>query len=167
MTGQKETTKQIEEIVTACGQFLTTTDIDNASGVFSNPYRDGDTSASSEMLDLLKTGTTNDRRLLAQVSADRRLRVYEEPANTTVSYILKLDGTLVTKTGAALEPHLCPVGKWVQVEAVLGFQLGLIADPSLFFIETAEYSASTGKVSFTPRGVASAWDMLAKLQGPA
>jgi hypothetical protein len=166
ITGQQETTAQIAAVVAASGQFLAATDIENASGIFSSPYRDGDTTALAEILDLLKS-TTSGSRLLTQVTSARRVRVFEEPSVAAFEYIYKRDGTLMTKTGSMVEPHLCPVAEWVRVQDVVDYDMGLIADPSYFFIEEAEYDAATDKLRFQPRGIPSPWDVLTRLQGMA
>jgi hypothetical protein len=159
------TMTQVAAIVTACGEFLTATDIDNTSGLSSSEYRDGDTTALAEILDLLKAGTTGGLRLLAQVTSGRRVRVFSEPLVSAFKYILKRDGTLITKTGATVDQKLCPVGEWVRVQDVVDYDMGLIADPSYFFIEEAEYSVASEKLRIQPRGIPSSFDALTQLQG--
>ena len=150
--------------MTAKGQFLTATDVETASGVFSSQYRDGDTTALAEVLDLLKS-TSGGPRLLTQITSARRVRIFAEPVVTAFAYILKRDGTLTTKTGAKVESYLCPVGAWVRVQDVVDYDLGLIADPSYFFIEEAEYNVASDKLRLQPRGIPSAWDVLTQLRG--
>ena len=163
-TGDVETTTQIAAIVTASGQFLLAADVEDASGISSSEYRDGDTTALAEVLDLLKS-TSGGSRLLTQVTSARRVRVFVEPLVTAFKYILKRDGTLTTKTGAKVESYLCPVGAWVRVQDVVDYDLGLIADPSYFFIEEAEYSVASDKLRLQPRGIPSTWDVLTQLRG--
>jgi hypothetical protein len=164
VTGQQETTAQISAIVAAKGQFLTATDIESASWIYSSQYRDGDITALAEILDLLKS-TIGGVRLLTQVTSTRRLRVFAEPAVTAFAYILKRDGTLMTKSGSVVESYMCPAAAWVRVQDVVDYDLGLIADPSYFFIEEAEYDAASDKLLFQSRGIPSPWDVLTQLQG--
>lgn len=145
-TSDVATTTQIAAIVTAAGQFLTATDIDNASGVTSPEFRDGNTTALREIQDLLESGTTNKRRLLASVDAGRRLRVYEEPARPSVApYLIASDGSFRTPVGVLLEPHLAGMlvtGNWAALQDVLPASVDLtrLADPSMLFIEEAVWS---------------------------
>ena len=85
-TADVATTTQIGAIVTASGQFLSATDVIDASGIVSNEYRDGNKRASDEIASLLKQGVSGGRRLLATVTGDRRLKVYQEPAQQASSY---------------------------------------------------------------------------------
>jgi hypothetical protein len=162
------TTTQISAIVTACGEFLTATDIYNVSGITSSEYRDGDTTALAEILDLLKAGTTSGARLLSKVTQERQVRVYSEPLISAYKYILNRDGALTTVTSdTLLDKKLCPVGEWVRVQDMVDYDMGLIADPSYFFIEEAEYTVSSDSLRILPRGIPNAFDAITQLQESA
>ena len=163
-TSSTVTTTQISDIVTSDGQFLTATDIDTASGISSSEYRDGDSTAQAEILDLLRAGTSNDLRLVARVTDERRLYVYQEALYTAFKYILKKDGSLITKPGTKVEKHLCPVADWVRVQDVIDFDGSFLADPSYFFIEESEYKAKTDTLKLLSRGVPNPFDVLRGLQ---
>jgi len=142
VVGVSSTTDQITTLVTAAGQFLEGTIIENASGVETNPYRDGDSTALYELEQLLLTGTSNDRRLLCEVTRERYLRVYEEPARPSgsASYALGKNGTLTTQYLTVTDNTLCPVGMWAHLADVIPatVDLSLITDPNLFLVEEAE-----------------------------
>lgn len=171
VTGTIETSKQIETIVAGCGEFLAGTISEDASGLESNPYRDGDTLASYELEKLLSTGTIHNRRLLSEVTRSRYLRVFEEPAAPSVprkSYALNEDGVLMTENMTVMDQSLCPVGIWCHLQDVIpaSVDLSMVADPSLFLIEEAEYDVETGKyIILATRNQSDALDIGGTVQG--
>lgn len=165
VTGSAETTAQIEDMVTRAGQFITGTIIDVNSGISTNPYRDGDRRAIDEILELLKTGTQSKRRLLATVTPERIVKVYEEPAYNPDQPMLFLDsnGTLTNIYGTKVLAHTCPVGGWCQLRDVFPPTLDTsrLIDPSKFFIERNEYNPASGKPRLEVRDINSNWDLIA------
>lgn len=163
IAGVQETTAQIEAMATAAGQFLTGVRIEDASEVSSPQYRDGDTTAMTEIMALLKNGTSNGRRLLAQVNADRVLRVYEEPAYDayTPDYFINGKGKLSDKWNNRILDHTCPVAGWCQLRDIIPPTLDVskMADASRFFIERSEYRVSSMGLSVEPRSLRSVWDV--------
>jgi hypothetical protein len=120
------------------------------SGVDSNPYRDGDSPALYELEKLLLAGTSNSRRLLCEVTENRWLRIYEEPAKPAVtrnSYALTEDGDLMMKNLTHLDQERCLIAAWCHLQDVIptSVDLSMVADPSLFFIEEAEYDVINKK----------------------
>lgn len=162
VNGVEETTAQITQIESDEGQFLAGTIIEDTSGVYTSPYRDGDSTALAEVAALLKRGTTNDRRLLAEVTRDRYLRVYEEPEldDETVGLLIDSDGALSTPLAGALDAGKSPVGQWCQFKDMPAtVNMGLLADASFFFIETAEFDVETQTWQVTPRGAPTPWEL--------
>lgn len=152
--GHLETTAQISNIITSVGEFFAGTIIDDASGVNTNQFRDGDTTGYFELLNLLETGTTNDRRLLCEITEERWLRVYEEPAKPTDmndAYKLDADGNLFDPGGNRIHPSECRVGFWCALQDVTpdAVEIAKIANASPFFVEEAEYDAVNGVYSIT------------------
>lgn len=152
--GSEETTTQASKLITNIGQFFAGTYIDNASGVFSNQYRDGDNKGLYEFEKLLETGTTNDRRLLCDVLSDRYLRIYEEPAKpTNMVNAYKLDNQyrLFDPFGKLVQPSECTVGVWCAFKDVIpdSVDLSKLTNPSPFFIEEAEYDATKDEYKIT------------------
>jgi hypothetical protein len=152
VVGSVSTTSQIGTLVTNCGQFLTGTIIEDASGLDSNPYRDGETAGIYELEQLLNAGTANHRRLLCEITQKRQMRVYEEPEkpeDKQESYALNPDGKILFAVETEIDQSLCPVGVWCRLQGIIPptVDLSLISDPSLFFIDDAEYSVQDGKYS--------------------
>jgi hypothetical protein len=156
-----DTTAQISDIATDYGQFISAVDLDTTSGVTLPVYRNGETTAHDEITTMLETGTTNDRRLLADVTDARRLHVWEEPANTVVSYYQRQDGTVLTKNELVAMPGPGIAGTWCRDKESIPLMVDLdnLTDPSLYFIEHADWSSSSG-LSITPRGAKSIYDIL-------
>lgn len=171
LVGTLETSDQIINLITACGEFFEGTILEDASGIVSNPYRDGDTVAQYELEKLLNTGTINDRRLLCEVTRSRYLRVYEEPAapsNPGASYALNADGVLMMENLTVMDQSLCPVGIWCHLQDVIpsSVDLSMVADPSLFLIEEAEYDVEAGKYNIlATREQSDAMDIGGTVQG--
>jgi len=160
-TGLIETSTQISSLVTAYGQFLTGTDILNASGVYKASLLEGDTTALPEINALMRLGTTNGRRMLSRVTRGRRVELYEEPASSVVDYRMDTDGILWTAGGALVEPWRPPVGQWVRTNSILPetVDTSRMIDPALQFIEALEWGPGCGmRPQF--RGQASIDDLL-------
>jgi hypothetical protein len=164
LTGEWETTRQIEEAVDADGEFMTGVDLVDDSGVWSSQYRDGDSSVLQVVRELLDGGTSNDRRLLATVTRGRGLRVYEEPERPDdagdAEVFLGSDGQVRT-AGDALVTRECPVGVWCALKDVVppSLDMSLMADPSLFFVERSEFRVGEGTLLLGARGEPSVWDL--------
>jgi hypothetical protein len=76
--GAVDSTGQISTIVTN-SQFLVAADVRTQSGRLINPYQDGTKTELQVIQETLKGGTTNNRRLLANITGDRVMHVFEEP----------------------------------------------------------------------------------------
>lgn len=156
------TTAQITAIVTNSGQFMTATDIDAASGISSSEYRDGDSTALAEILNLMAAGGANGRRLISSVDPNRRVQIIEEPAPSTAAYYLDSQARLFGAGNLAVNPLTPPVGVWCRLKDVLPGVVDLtrLADPSLQFIEGSSWSAANG-VSYKFKGQADTSSLLA------
>jgi hypothetical protein len=107
-SGNTETTAQISAIITNMGQFFTGVDVETASGISSAQLRDGDRTGWEEIEDLLKSGTSANRRLLAEVTDSRRLHIYEEPDSDDVSMMIEGDVVI----GASLDTMINKTWAW-------------------------------------------------------
>lgn len=157
------TTTQISAIVTASGPFLVATDIDTASGISTNEYRDSQTRALSEVLVLMDRGTTNYRRILAQVSEYRRLRLYEEGVQAKITdWTLDAGGLIRDEYGVIRQIYLDPTGHWIKEHDTVATNVSsvLLADPGGFFAEEAEYSAGSNRLELMPRGMVNPLDLV-------
>lgn len=158
--GKEETTDQITKIVAQESEYLAGADILDASGVLTHQYRDGSTTALSELMDLLEIGTTNDVRLLATVTRDLVLRVEEEPAQPeTPEYQLGLDGIVYTKYGQRIPlGHMDFVGQWISVGAFPATaEWSYINPPAPFLVESATYDVERKTYQIEPANSDPVW----------
>lgn len=155
LLGADETTTQIEAIISQEGEFVDSHDVIDTSGINTNEYRDGRTTALTELIDLLNIGTTNDRRLLATVTIDKTLRVEEEPAEPSdPDYYWQSDGRVTRELGQPLlDGDLSFVGNWMALRDVIPgtASIAYLAKPSPFFVSEAEYIIDTGEYRIQPR----------------
>lgn len=152
VVGTQPITDQIKEIANTSGQFFSGVTIDDASTIETNQYRDGETTALTEVSELLKVGTANNRRLLCNVTKERRLKIYEEPAQgKTSDYKMQLNGSVKDNYNQEVPKKKCTVAKWIKISDFQPVVLDktLIANPTLFFIEEADYYIQGDQ--YTPR----------------
>ena len=141
--GKRETTLQIQDMVSSVFPAVS---IETASGVYSRQWRNGEQTVRAEAEELLAAGTSTGRRLLAQVTPDKVVRIYAEPDASSLSWQLGMDGRLFLPLGALDEGQL-PAGQWVQLtEEAKG--LGPL------FIERAQYTPGQGYSVLEPRSSA-------------
>jgi hypothetical protein len=140
INGLIENGLQIAAIVTNVNQFIAGTDVQVSSGQVTTPTQDGTRTALEIITELLNNGTTNKRRLLARVTRDRILTIYEEPALPTkreyVPLRLTRKGRLVDRFGHPVVSDPC--GQWCLSDA-FGFPDELVVNPGLHLIESAEW----------------------------
>lgn len=139
---QRETTTQIEDIVTGVGDWLAATGVRTASGLRTRRYRSEEQAqtALSEVQELLAFGTSGGARLLARVTVDRVLQIDAAPSSADPGYTWTADG-LRDRYGVRLPEGWLPVGEWVRFD-VAGAS-GLFAPA---FLEAAEYNVASGEV---------------------
>lgn len=160
--GVTETTDQLAVLEAAVGQFINGVKLEVASGVYSCPYRPGNTSGLAEALVLLQCGTSNSRRMLAEVTVDRVLRIYEEPARPTLPQLLMTsDGRIRDLTGSLWPPFWNPVSKWVGMHDIIPASLDTtrISDPYMVFIDEYSYSFIDKIGTLYPGTIPSPWDV--------
>jgi hypothetical protein len=160
-TSSVETTTQIAAMITAAGPFFLSTSIMSNSGITSSEYRDGESLAIEAIEKLLKGGTTNGRRLLATVTRERMVRVYEEPTAGANDYLLNSQGDLSDSWELSIPRQRCTVGVWARLKDVIPAtaDVSKLADPSRIFIEAAEFNADKLTYSPEPRGVPGVWEL--------
>jgi len=151
-----ETTTQIANIITACGAFISGTEIEDVSGISIDPFRQGDNSALFEIESLMEIGISSGYRLLSRVTRGREIVVSAEPSLDPYSiglFILE-DGRVENTWGNAGYASMCPVGDWAQLKDVIpgSLDFGLLADPTVFFVEEAAYEVSSDLYIPVPRG---------------
>lgn len=149
-----ETTQQIATLAANYGQFLTAFVLDNQSGLFTKSARDGNANAYYEITELMKMGTVNYRRLLAKIDEYRRMIVYEEPAATSLPYLIVKDGSLRDPYNTPVRKDTCPVGIWARFKEIIPSSVDVtkLADPSMMFVDEAEYIVNGDLLNLVPRG---------------
>ncbi len=150
--GVEETSDQVSEMI-GNGQFFSGQDIFVASGIYSSPYREGDQSVLACIEELLESGTTNLRRMMATVDDQRRVLVSEEPVEGNADYLLYENGELHDPFDRALQKWAYPAGVWARLVDTIpgGLDTSRIADPSIVFIEEVTYEVETDDVSWRER----------------
>lgn len=142
-----ETSQQLQNYLTDSGQFFSRVFVNDRSGLFSESFRNGDTTAITEAEDLLAVGTSDYRRLLARVNADRSVEVWKEPAEPiTPAVEIRADNKLYYRTGAPVEENFDPTGRWISIEPIIG---GVAENTALlgtksFFCDAMEWSQDGG-----------------------
>ncbi len=164
LTSTEDTAIQAATMADA-GEFIAAVDRENAAGAFisgivTNQYRDGYANILYELSELLKMGTSNYKRMLFAIDENRRLRIYEEPASTS-PYLLQKDGSLRDYGDRPIRNDLCPAGVWARLKEIIppSVDTTKLSDPSLMFIETAEYEPASNALILTPRGVENVYDI--------
>ena len=156
VAGTRDTTDQVEAILTASGQFAGV-EIEDTSGIYASPYRDGDATAQTEVEALLRTGTTGGRRLLATMTQEQWIRIYEAPSSTD-PHGLHANGQFEDHLGRVVEHHLCPVGIWLQVlDLPSTLDVARETDPTLLFVEEMEYNVDSGLLRPLSYGSRNPW----------
>jgi chitodextrinase len=134
------TAKIANIIANAAGTAVTGSFAMNTSGVRTRQFRDNRSTAWEEIAQLLRTGDSLGRRLLASVTPQGTLVIEPEPAFVaTTAYVWTRDGRLRDATGRYLLPGVLPAGQWVQIEALLTADWQ--ADTTRFLVESAEYDS--------------------------
>lgn len=159
--GMWTTSRQIEEMVEVAGQFFTGVEVVDENGILSPQYRDGDTTALTEITNLLSAGTSTNGRMLARVTRQRVLQLYAEPVSGTNDYFIATDGQLFDSWGVPARLHTCPNGVWCRLKDIIPVTANVsrLANPSPFFIERTHYDVKNHKITLEPRGSRSPWDI--------
>lgn len=162
--GHRETTAQINDMLIYANQFFSSVDIQAASGVFSRLYRDADQTSQTEIENLMKAGTTANKRLLASVTPDRAVHVFEEPNyDSSIAPLLDVYGkeyNLLTSSGQPYEPGRLPTGQWVTLAGVPS-NVDEFVGMSSQLVERAEWDAEAEKFSAIEfKGAPNPWDVV-------
>jgi len=167
VVGTQPVVDQIKEIGANAGQFLVgaTSEIASACSSETNQYRDGETTALTEIDEMLKVGTKGGLRMLAEVTSDRRLMISEQADRNLPfdsHYRMTLDGRVEKfKGGEEVPNYECPVGIWTQVDTFMPatFDQSYLANPGMFFIEECEYYVQSDRI--VPRSIdtSNVWEL--------
>jgi hypothetical protein len=137
-----ETIQQVQNLLTSYGQFLKNIVCETGSGISTESYRSGDTTAKDELEALMDIGTSAYTRILSRVEMDRSVRLWAEPTGITANHMYEIhsDGKLYFRGGGPIDQHMNPVGSWINTEKVIdrAKYFGAVADAQAFFCERAE-----------------------------
>ena len=111
-----DTGKILKDIATAGNQFFTGV-TSFTTGVTSSPYRDNAKTCLSEIYALMNLGTSNHRRVLANVTGSRELVFYEQPERDDVTGFMDRHGRFFTHDMKLLPPYRPPIGQNVMLSS--------------------------------------------------
>ncbi len=155
MTMVQESTTQISTLLGAAA-FIVGSQVEVSSGNYRDALRDGSMTEAAVLEELLEAGTSNNRRMLAWVTHDRYLRVFEEPtgSRTAATVIVDREGRFWNAARTPLTK--APVGEWCRVLDAMLPETN--PDPLLVFIERIQFDCETGFwQNPEPRGTESAY----------
>lgn len=158
------TTTQIANIIAAKGQFILGTEILDASGITCSEFLNGKSTSLQEIETYLKAGVSGGARLLARVTPDRIVQLYEEPSILEPKYIFTRDGHVQTAQHLTVPNHMCPAGEWIIMQEAVDIWQGVMANPTKVFIEEVSYDAQSDAMTLTPRDVPNPMDRLASIK---
>jgi len=144
------TLSQVAAMVAAV-PLLTGTHLATSSGLSTNPFRDGQTNAKSQIEELLKLGTSSGGRLAAMVNRSRVLRIDALPSASTPDLRLRDDGKLENLADLVLDAARLDqaVGRWATLKSAPTV-VGNYSTIHPFLIESATWRA--GIASYKPVG---------------
>ena len=149
---ENQTTKQLKDILSQYGQFITNVTIDTDSSITSSSYREGEERAKGVAESLLGQGVSGGNRLLVDIDRNRIARIYQADSNTTITYLMSKDGELKTLIGGRVDKHIVKPGVWVKVSDIPGIGANTpLANLATFFVEQTEYDAMADRLYLTPQ----------------
>lgn len=160
--GYRDTAQQVSDIATATKHaMIPSIQLDTTSGVKTYPARPVESNALTEIQALLEVGCSDGRRMLAEITRQRILRVYKEPqADLSTDYVLTTDGKVWTSKGVEVKPSTFRPGVWVRLRGSLLSDADWLMDRlSPIFVEATEYDCASGRLTFTAREHDSVWDL--------
>lgn len=134
------TLDQVAAIVASASPLLTGAHLATASGLSTNPFRDGQTTAKSQIEELVKLGTSSGGRLSAIVTRSRVLRIDALPSASTPELRLREDGKLENLADLVLDDSRLDqaVGRWATLQSA-PVVVGNFSTIHPFLIESASW----------------------------
>lgn len=156
--GLQDTAKQVLNIVSAAGQFMTSSRLAGftTSSVLTSAYRDGDRTGYAEAEELLSNGTTSYLRMLPYVTPERQVVIRLEPLPTsTPTFKLDRQMALYDANDNRISAEYCPAGIWCALKDVFppSASFSKLSAPSPFFIEEATYDPRATRYTPSPRAL--------------
>lgn len=160
--GEKETTDQVDDIMTDIPDHILDYTIGVSSGVNTNQYRDGDDIAWDELIELLEAGNSSNVRILFDVNINRKATFYLETTNRP-TYRLNRNGDLLgTNPNRIISDRDCVHSCWVSFQNIIpeSFDQSILSQVKEVFIDEAEYRKGIWKPTKT-KGDVDVFDNLA------
>jgi hypothetical protein len=141
-----ETSAQIAAMVSAAGQFFTGLRLETATGLYSNPYRAGDTNALEEITRHLAAGSAAGLPLTAEVTPERMLAI-KAKADPAAGSAFKIgrDGIIRLPNGSPAAPGPGLAGAWATLDvpwSTTAASWGLT--PGQVYLDAVAYDGITG-----------------------
>ncbi len=123
-----------------------------ATGVLISPYRDNDFSHKKELEFLMSLGTSNQLKVLANVTPDRQLIFSEQPSPDNPAGFLDRQGRFFTNEGTPVYPWKPPIGKWILFSGTsrINHPWDKHRIPASF-VEKAKYNSLTRILTLNPQ----------------
>ncbi|MBG0771659.1 MAG: hypothetical protein H0S82_08115, partial [Anaerolineaceae bacterium] len=140
-----DTSEQLLAIAGFGGQFFPKITAEQ-TGIAISPYRKDGLTCLAEIKKLMTLGTENQRLVLAEVSANRHLRFYEQPQPDQADVYMDQFSRFYTREGVPLRAWRPPVGHYARFSGAN--RINLPWDKNRLpacFIAGAEYWPQTGK----------------------
>jgi hypothetical protein len=161
--GHSDTAQQVSDIATAVKHArIESIQLDTTSGIKTYPARPVESNALTEIQALLEQGCSDGRRMLAEITRQRILRVYKEPvADVSTDYMLTRDGKVWTAKGVEVKRSTFRPGVWVRLrDSILSdVDTSTLGAISPIFIEATEFDCASGQLTFTAREHDSVWEL--------
>jgi len=121
VTATQDTGEQLQAVFAAGNQFLSGIELEGETGVESVPWLPQAETCYAQVLRLLRMGTGEQRRLLVEVSANRRLVISVAPLAGVADWHVDDAGRYHDAQGVLAMPGYVPVGRWVRGKGGVGF----------------------------------------------
>jgi hypothetical protein len=142
VAGRMETSEQVKLALAsgAGGQFLSGMDV-AASGLYTNPFRNGDLGALAEVEQLLWAGNSSSVPMYGQVTPQRAVVVRARPVAGSCRYKIGRDGVIRLLGGQKAPAGNGVAGEWAALDTFWGVRAaGLGVGVGRVFLEEVEYS---------------------------
>lgn len=137
-----DTTLKIAEIVTGISGPITGVFAPDAAGVKTRKIREGRTTASEEIRQLIEIGNSAGQRMMASVTTGNTLRIEYEPTAPVLPLMWLRDGRLKRHDGSFYPAGRLPLGRWVNIEQLL--ESDWKAETARILVGSATYDARGG-----------------------
>jgi len=147
-----ETSEQVRDTIGDCEQFFEGIYIENDSGIYSGSFRNGDTTALEEVIELMNTGTTNGRPYCGLVDKNRNVRIFEQP--TATAYLLTASGQVLTTSDEPIDPWRARAGVWYAIKDISPVSVTPVRVSRIdrLFAETVEWNKGAKIPTIFPLG---------------